>query len=290
LSLVYGQQRTRAGLRSALGCGLRLAVLLALGGLSQAPVAAARDVVRVESVGVVAVRPDVPSPREAAVRMALLEAVRQTAENLLATGVEDGFGEEPDDIEDLESDEEENLELLEILGHEPLIYATGYKVVEDRGEGPALFGSDPDVETEYVVIVSVFVDRDRIRERLTRAGMSLIPAGQELQIPSRLILENLGEYWVYAEIRRVLLEELKMHSAIPSEFTPGRGILELNAAQAPRDFLASLQRAVSDRMDLIPLAVEADEMRLRVELRDPQPPDEEFEEGQPIDTLKPNRY
>jgi len=291
LSLVYGQQRMRAaGLRSALGCGLRLAVLLALGGLSQAPVAAARDVVRVESVGVVAVRPDVPSPREAAVRMALLEAVRQTAENLLATGVEDGFGEEPDDIEDLESDEEENLELLEILGHEPLIYATGYKVVEDRGEGPALFGSDPDVETEYVVIVSVFVDRDRIRERLTRAGMSLIPAGQELQIPSRLILENLGEYWVYAEIRRVLLEELKMHSAIPSEFTPGRGILELNAAQAPRDFLASLQRAVSDRMDLIPLAVEADEMRLRVELRDPQPPDEEFEEGQPIDTLKPNRY
>jgi len=275
LSLVYGQQRMRAaGLRSALGCGLRLAVLLALGGLSQAPVAAARDVVRVESVGVVAVRPDVPSPREAAVRMALLEAVRQTAENLLATGVEDGFGEEPDDIEDLESDEEENLELLEILGHEPLIYATRFQVVEDRGEGPALFGSDPDVETEYVVIVSVFVDRDRIRERLTRAGMSLIPAGQELQIPSRLILENLGEYWVYAEIRRVLLEELKMHSAIPSEFTPRHGILELNAAQAPRDFLASLQRAVSDRMDLIPLAVEADEMRLRVELRDPQPPDE----------------
>ena len=44
MSLVYGQQRMRAGLRSALGCGLRLAVLLALGGLSQAPVAAAREV------------------------------------------------------------------------------------------------------------------------------------------------------------------------------------------------------------------------------------------------------
>jgi len=270
----------RAGWRSALGCGLRLAVLLALGGLSQAPLASARDVVRVESVGVAAVQPGAPSPRDAAVRMALLEAVRQTAESLLATGAEDGFDEEPDEIEDLESDGEENLELLEILGYEPLEYATRFQVVEDRGEGPALFGSDLGVETEYVVIVSVFVDRDRIRERLTRAGVSLAPAGQEPQIQSRLILENLGEYWVYAEIRRVLLEELKMRSAIPREFVPGRGVLDLNAAQSPSEFLSSLQRAVSDRMDLVPLSVEADEMRLRVEVFDRQPLDERF----------PNRY
>lgn len=269
-------------MRRALGCGLRLAVLLALGGLFEASPAVARDVVRVESVGVAAVSPDTPSPRDAAVRMALLEAVRQTAEDLLAIRPEDGFEEVLEDVEDLETDEEENLELQEILGYEPLEYATRFQVVEDRGEGPALFGSDLGAESEYVVIVSVFVDRDRIRERLTRAGLSLTPAGQEPQIQSRLILENLGEYWVYAEIRRVLLEELKMRSAIPSQFAPGRGILELNAAQPPRDFLASLQRSVADRMDLIPLSVEADEMRLRVELRDPQPPEEGIEES-PVD-------
>ena len=209
---------------------------------------------------------------------------------MLATGAEDEFGEGAGDDEDLESGAQESTELQRILGNEPLEYATRFQVVEDRGEGPALFGSDLDVETEYVVIVSVFVDRDRIRERLTRAGMMLTPAGQEPQIRSRLILENLGEYWVYAEIRRVLLEELKMHSAIPREFAPGRGILELNAAQSPSEFLGSLQRSVSDRMDLVPLSVEADEMRLRVELHDPQPADERFEEGQPIDTLSPNRY
>ena len=272
------------------GRGLRLAVLLALSGFFQAPVAAARDVVRVESVGAAAVRSDSASPRDAAVRKALLDAVRQIAEGLLATGAEDGFGEGPGDAEDLESGEQESTELQRILGNEPLEYATRFQVVEDRGEGPALFGSDLDVETEYVVIVSVFVDRDRIRERLTRAGMALTPAGQEPQIRSRLILENLGEYWVYAEIRRVLLEELKMRSAIPREFAPGRGILELNAAQSPSEFLASLQRSVSDRMDLVPLSVEADEMRLRVELFDRQPLDERFEEDRPIDTLSPNRY
>jgi hypothetical protein len=278
------------GLRRLPGRGLRLAVLLALSGVFQVPVAAARDVVRVESVGAAAVRSDSASPRDAAVRKALLDAVRQVAEGLLATGTEEGFDEGPGDAEDLESGALEITELDRILGDEPLDYATRFQVVEDRGEGPALFGSDLDVETEYVVIVSVFVDRDRIRERLTRAGLALTPAGQEPQIRSRLILENLGEYWVYAEIRRVLLEELKVRSAIPREFAPGRGVLELNAAQLPSEFLGSLQRSVSDRMDLVPLSVEDDEMRLRVELLDPQPLDERSEEDRPIDTRSPNRY
>jgi hypothetical protein len=272
------------------GRGLRLVVLLALSGFFQTPLAAARDVVRVESVGVAAVRSDSASARDAAVHKALLDAVRQIAQDLLATGAEDGFGEEQGDAEGLEPDVPENTELQRILGNEPLEYATRFQVVEDRGEGPALFGSDHDAETEYVVIVSVFVDRDRVRERLTRAGMALTPAGQEPQIRSRLILENLGEYWVYAEIRRVLLEELRMRSAIPRAFAPGRGILELNAAHSPREFLDSLQRAVSDRMELIPLSVEADEMRLRVEILDPQPLDEGSEEDRPIDTRSPNRY
>ena len=272
------------------GRGLRLAVLLALSGIFQAPMAAARDVVRVESVGAAAVRSDSVSPRDAAVRQALLDAVQQVAEGLLATGAEDGFGQEAVDAEDVGSGALESTELQRILGNEPLDYATRFQVVEDRGEGPALFGSDANVETEYVVIVSVFVDRDRIRARLTRAGILLTPAGQEPQIKSRLILENLGEYWVYAEIRRVLLEELKMHSAIPREFAPGRGILELTAAQSPSEFLGSLQQSVSDRMNLVPLSVEDDEMRLRVEVFERQPLDETSEEDRPIDTLSPNRY
>ena len=43
-------------------------------------------------------------------------------------------------------------------------------------------------------------------------------------------------------------------------------------------------------MDLVPLSVEADEMRLRVELFDRQPLDERSKEDRPIDTLTPNRY
>ena len=290
MSRVCQLDRVRAGLRCTPVRGLPVVFLLALSGILQAPIAAARDVVRVESVGVAAVQPDAGSPRDAAVRKALLDAVLQTAEDLLATGAGDEFGEEAGDVEALESEAAQRAELQRILGNKPLDYATRFQVVEDRGEGPALFGSDPSVETEYVVIVSVFVDRDRVRERLTRAGMLLTPAGQELHIRSRLILEDLGEYWVYAEIRRVLLEDLKVHSAIPREFTPGRAILELSAAQSPSEYLSSLQRSVSDRMDLVPLSVEADEIRLRVEVFDRQPPDAGSEEGASIDTRSPNRY
>jgi len=286
LSQLSDSRRVRAGLRRVPERGLCLAIFVALSGFSQVPAAAARDVVRVESVGVAPVRSDSASSRDAAVRKGLLDAVRQTAEGLLATGMGDEFG----DAEDLEVAEAARSELHQILGNKPLDYVTRFQVVEDRGEGPALFGSDPDAETEYVVIVSVFVDRDRIRERLTRAGVILTPAGQEPQIQSRLILEGIGQYWAYAEIRRVLLEELKVRSATPREFSPGRAILELSAAQSPSEYLASLQRSVSGQMKLVPLSIEADEMRLRVEIFDRPPPGESVEEGQPIDTLSPNRY
>ncbi|MBW2714841.1 MAG: hypothetical protein JRD03_02120 [Deltaproteobacteria bacterium] len=286
MSQLSDSRRVRAGLRRVPKRGLCLAIFVALSGFFQVPAAAARDVVRVESVGVAPVRSDSVSSRDAAVRKGLLEAVRQTAEELLATGMGDEFG----DPEDLEAAEAARAELHQILGNKPLDYATRFQVVEDRGEGPALFSSDPDAETEYVVIVSVFVDRDRIRERLTRAGVILAPAGQEPQIQSRLILEEIGQYWAYAEIRRVLLEELKMHSATPRAFSPGLAILELNAAQSPSEYLPSLQRSVSGQMDLVLLSVEADEMRLRVEIFDRPPPGEVVGEGEPIDTLSPNRY
>ncbi len=271
-------------------CGLGLGALLAVGGFLAVPIAAALDVVRVESVGVAPVRPDSASPRDAAVRKGLMEAVRETAADLLATRQVDGFDDETSDVEGLQAEAEESAELQRMLGNDPLEYATRFQVVEDRGEGPRLFGSDLDVEMEYVVIVSVFVDRDRIRERLTRAGILLAPPGQEPQIRSRLILENLGEHWVYAEIRRVLLEELKMRAVIPREISPGRAVLELNAAQLPSEFLGSLQHAVADQMELVPLSVEDDEMRLRVEAFERQAPDEGSEEAGAIDTRSQNRY
>ncbi len=276
----------KRGDRRARGLG----VLLVLTSLAAAPGALARDVVRVESVGVAPVRSDSTSPRDAAVRQALVEAVRETAAGLIATRLAAGSDDELGEASDPQAEAAQRAELQRILGSDPLVYATRFQVVEDRGEGPTLFGSDSDVDTEYVVIVSVFVDRDRIRERLTRAGIALTPPGREPEVHSRLILENVSEYWVYAEIRKALLEQLKMRSAIPSAMSPGRAVLELNAAQPPSEFLTALQRAVADRMELIALSVEADELRVRVEVVAPPAPAAQAEGPAEIDTRSPNRY
>jgi hypothetical protein len=72
--------------------------------------------------------------------------------------------------------------------------------------------------------------------------------------------------------------------------SPGRAVLELTAAHSPREFLGLLQRSVSDQMELIPLSVEDDEMRLRVEAFERQPPEEGSEEDGAIDTRSRNRY
>jgi hypothetical protein len=269
---------------------LALALLLALGAIAQAAAAEAGDVIRVEVVGAVPVGPQSTSPRDAAVHSALRDAVWQAAHELLGAGAGHANGDPLGEAAELEADAQQRAELERILGSDPLAYVSRFQVVEDRGAGPALFGADPDVDTEYVVIASVFVDRDRIRERLARAGVALAPIDQAPQLKSRLILEGVDEHWVYQEIRRVLLEELKLRSAIPREFTAGRAVLELSAAQAPSEVLAALQSSLADRMELVPLSVEADEMRVRVELRAVEAPEAPPDEPAPIDTTGPNRY
>ena len=139
----------------------------ALLALSLAATASARDIERVEVVGAVAVLPGAAtsSAREAAVRRALREAVNRTALALLAQlpVSEDGAG----------------IELSGVLGADPLEYASRYQVIEDRGERPALFVTDPDAVSEYVVVVEVYLDLDRVRDRLRAAGLELAPSGED---------------------------------------------------------------------------------------------------------------
>jgi hypothetical protein len=250
---------------------------LALAGLVAPPVAVARDVLDVEAVGAVGIRPDSSSaisPRDAAVRKGLLEAVRMTAMELLGN---------------VHSDQPE-APLDEILGTDPYEFATRFQVIEDRGERPALFSQDPDVATEYVVIVSVSIDRDLIRDRLEAAGMLLARPSGASSVRIRLALEGLIEYWAYEAIRTALVVNLGVRSAIPVEFEPGRLTLEVDADRSPSELLLPLQRAVADQMELIPLIVDGDAMSLHVEAGVREPPDTASPGSREIDTRSPNRY
>lgn len=231
-----------------------LAVLAALPGPG-AP-AVAGEVRRVEAVGAVALTADalqpVP-PRDAALRAALSDAVRRVALEFLPEVDPAAF----------------ETTLGEVLGDEPLDYVTRYQILEDRGERPALFIEDPDVETEYVVVVEVHVDTDRVREQLARSGLLAMPSGGARRPPVQVVIRDLRGYQEYAAVRRTLLDEVGARSVLPLEMERGRIVLEVDADREPADLLDALRSAAPPELRVTPLGAEDDTLTLRVELEAP---------------------
>jgi hypothetical protein len=137
--------------RGRLAAGALVAVLLGLAG------AAGGEVRRVETVGSVPLPSGAGAPgaREAALREGLAEAVRSIARDLLRA-----------------SADADPKAVAHALGPLPGPYVLRQRVVEDRGERPALLAADPAVRHEYVVVVEAEVDVDRVRRRLSEAGLS----------------------------------------------------------------------------------------------------------------------
>ena len=120
------------------------------------------EIRRVEAVGVVPLMPNRQASVDAldqAVQAALREAVSRVARDFLMEA-EPGEGEE--------------VELEEVLGKRMVPYTARFRILDDQGERPALFAEDPRVTSEYVVEVEVFVDAERVQQRLVEAGL-LVP-------------------------------------------------------------------------------------------------------------------
>ena len=125
-----------------------------------------------ESVGAVGVREgDRSDPKQRAVEAAVREAVWRVAEELLVDAI---LVEELDEEPQLGEADEEEPDLDAILGEDMVVYTTRFKVIEDRGIGPALFVEDPEIVSEYVVVAEVVLETDRIRERLALAGLIFV--------------------------------------------------------------------------------------------------------------------
>jgi hypothetical protein len=217
--------------------------------------AAAADVRRVEAVGAVGLDPDggwTTPPRDAALRRALFEAVAQVA-----------WTEAPD----LDPEESEDV-LQSALGDDPFVYSTRYRILEDRGERRALLIQDPDVEREYVVVVEAYVDADRVRERLARAGLRAPPAGDRETARFDVVVVGLDSYDVYAAVRTALVEGAGADSATPVELSRGRAVFAVEAADEPPAFLEALVARSGPQLTLVPLEADDETLVLRVELRD----------------------
>lgn len=236
------------GCRRAQRAGLLVLVATLLAGL--APLAGA-EVRTIEALGAVPLDPESPpagSPRDAALQRALHDAVWRVALDEL-----DGF--DP-------GDEAAQDSLAEALGKDPLDYASRFRVVEDRGERPALFSEQPGVENEYVVLVEVHVDADRVRERLSRAGLLSAPSGDQRRYRVRVVLDEVGSYGAYQAVR-TLLEETGARSTVPVEMERGRAVLMVDGSRSPDALVAALVRAAPPNLSVVPLGVDEQGVHLR---------------------------
>jgi hypothetical protein len=186
------------------------ALLAAAAALALAAGAGA-EVRRFEVVGAVPIAPgSAGSLRHAALRAALAEAALRAAAGL----VEAESGKPPPDLGGA-------------LGSKPDEYAVSYRVLEDRGEQPALLTAQDPAAREYVVVAEVQVDVGRVRERLREQGRlpaeAPAPAG-----PTRFQLEllDLPSAAAWTAARRALAGAGAR--VVPLELEPRRALVEVS--------------------------------------------------------------
>jgi len=236
------------------------------------PLTASAETRTLEVVGTVAISSKgkaAVAPRDAAIEQALREAVMRVAQEFLADRPIEAPGEDDLNrgiIDDANRDPSDNLshnnsadselappDLDRILGKKMVPYTQRFRVIEDRGRKPALFADDPEVSEEYVVIVEVQVDVERVRTKLVDAGLiraAEIAAGSN---EVRLEVEGLLVYPAYLAIRELLEVELGAKAVVPVEMGRGRTVLDVEIQASAVEFLERLLAVAPPEIEIVPL-------------------------------------
>jgi len=168
--------------------------------------------------------------------------------------------------------ENEMAALEEALGEKMLPYTRSYRILEDRGESPVLFAEDPDIDTEYVVVVEVLVDVDRVSAALERNGLISTASLAEGE-SSRLTLEVLGlsRYPAVERLVALLRGPLGASRVQTLEFARERQVLGLVGPFGLEELAMRLAEAGDPGLVLEPIGVDPVGGRLRIRARY-QPP------------------
>lgn len=271
--------------------GVAAAVMVAVAGVVFLPSSVAVAEVRtLEVVGTVSIDPTRVSsvvPRDAAIEQALREAVFQVAKEFLADRPIDGPGDDEIDpqlnplvnqdprgsptrtgpgraISSLPKFEPDSPDLYAILGKKMVPYTLRFRVMEDRGQRPALFSDDPNVSQEYMVIVEVQVDVDRIRAKLVSAGLLLasenLPGSNEV----RLEIEGLTLYPAYLAMRELLEGPLGVTGVFPVEMGRDRIILDVETRSSAVEFLEQMLLLAPRAIQIVPVGADGNRVQVVV--------------------------
>jgi len=182
-------------------------------------------------------------PKDRAIDEALWEGVSRVADDLLMDSI---LPESPEGVDPVR----------EALGSDMVIYTRSFRIVDDQGERPSLFTEHPDAATEYVVVVEVQVEAERVRERLVAAGL-LETGGLTALKGIRLEVRDLTAYPGYAQFVALLKEnEVGAVSVSPIELDHGRAVLQVEAAWGAGELLERLLAAAPATLRIRPIEID----------------------------------
>ena len=151
-----------------------------------------------------------------------------------------------------------------IFGREILPYTRSFRILEDRGERPVLFADEPGVRSEYLVVVEVIVDVERVTAELARAGLVAAKSGSGPKQSITIELIGLDQHAGLRRLMEVLRGELAVTGIETLEFSPGRQILRLETDFGPAELAARLGRLKLADLILEPAEIDRERRRLRV--------------------------
>ena len=162
------------------------------------------------------------------------------------------------------SSESEAALLKSALGKDTLPYTRSYRILEDQGERPVLFDDNPGIATEYVIVVEVIVDVERVEKALERAG--LISVTQKAGAGETLTLEvvGLGRYEALQSLVDALNGPLGATRVETLEFERGRQVLAVAGPFDLEELAAELGALADRRLVLRPVAVDPIFSRIRL--------------------------
>ena len=266
---------------------LVVAALFLLAGTGRA------ELQRVEAVGIYGIRDGMRSkviPRDEAIARARWEGVSRVALELVGESApsEAGAGQgDPQPAEDpgeavlppidslpggedapraaspTDTEPGDRMAALEAaLGKDVLPYMRSYRILEDRGEVPVLFKDAPDVSVEYVVVVEVIVDVDRVTRALEDAGLITSAGSQDAGESVIVELIGLSRFEPFQRVVDALREELRATKVRTLEFARGRQVLSVEGPFGPEALSARLARLTSPGLDLEPVGIDSEGRRI----------------------------
>lgn len=141
-------------------------------------------------------------------------------------------------------------------------FAVAYQILEDRGEREPLLEANPGAQREYVVVVEVEIDRDRVRAQLVEAGLVARPGAPAARRGLRIRFAGVDSYPLWTKIRTALAARGGAVEA--REFAPGEIVAVLDTDESADAVVGRLAGALGPDFGVANGGLDAEGLRISV--------------------------